>query len=607
MNKKYYLFFGIILVVLALLSVGVFSEPIDQINVSFEKNSYSMMDDDTLKINFTIENNNSTSQEVLVYTFCDEDELECDFSKVFTFNQFSSIDSSFIIKSLDDGSSDVTFFVKDMKTNSIRDYSLRIDVDDDSEDGKFEVDLSRTSYCNNNAQEVILTFEDVSMNDFYNLSLSSDTIIANIKGGNNRYLKDDVEIPIQIETFNASTGSHLITLTISNDEITSKKTFNVYVSDCQEVLTPDFTVVGVQSTTHLLTKGEEYTLDFTIKNTSNKNKHIFISQESDNSLEISFSNREVKLAPYELKEVSITFLATQEISSGDYPVELSFFDERTTTTRNLRFLVQPESNLEIRLLQSSFLLEIGKSYNITAVVENKGDVLETIYFDFISSNDIKINDMSERVTLSPNTTMTVVFNVSAGRNTVEKSSQIELIASNQSNFSERFVLNVTSFRQKDIFKIEFLSFPKELSVDVNGSKDFSFEIYNFDDKDITISRIDIVGLPQEISYEIDQYTYIPKKSSRVISGKIISGDIPAQEYEISFVFYSNSGAVTSKPVTLKVKDALVKYDDDDVNPITGFFTLSKSILLGIIFLALLLIILFTTGVIKTKHKSSVRS
>ncbi len=215
--------------------------------------------------------------------------------------------------------------------------------------------------------------------------------------------------------------------------------------------------------------------------------------------------------------------------------------------------------------------------------------------------------MTERVTLSPNTTMTVVFNVSAGRNTVEKSSQIELIASNQSNFSERFILNVTSFRQKDIFKIEFLSFPKELSVDVNGSKDFSFEVYNFDDKDITISRIDIVGLPQEISYEIDQYTYIPKKSSRVISGQIISGDIPAQEYEISFVFYSNSGAVTSKPVTLKVKDALVEYNDDDVNPITGFFTLSKSILLGIIFLALLLIILLSTGVIKTKHKSSVRS
>jgi hypothetical protein len=607
MNRKYFLF-GIILILLAFLSIGVFSEPIDLMSVSFEKTSYSMMDRDTLKINYTIENNNSTSQEILVYTSCDEDELECDFSKVFSLNNNSSIDSSFTIKAIDDGSSVILFYLKDMKTNDIKSYSLRIDVDDDSEDGKFEVDLSRTSYCMNNAQEVILNFEDVFYNDFYNLSLSSDTLVANIKGSNSRYLKDDIEIPVQIETFNVSKGNHLITLNISNEEITSKKTFNVYVSECQEVLVPDFTVIGVNSLTHLLNKGEPYTLDFTIKNNSNKNKQIFISQESDNSLEITFSNREINLAPYQSKEVSLTFLATKAIASGDYPVKLSFFDERTTTERNLRFLVAPESNLNIRLLQSSFALEIGKTYNVTAVIENKGDVLETIYFDFITSNDLKVNDMTERITLSPNTSTNVIFNVSAGSNTVEKVSRIDLIVSNQSNFSKRFSLDVSTFRQKDYFKIDFLSFPNELTVDINGSKEFSFEVYNFDDRDIVISRIDIIGLPQEISYKIDQYTYIPKKSSRVISGEIISGDVPAQDYSLTVVLYSDSGAVTSKPVTLKVKDSLVEYnDEDDVNPITGFFTLSKSIMLGIVFLALLLILLFSTGVIKTKHKSSVRS
>ena len=606
MNRKYFLF-GIILMLLAFFSLGVFSEPIDQIDVSFEKSSYSMMDNDTLKINYTIENNNSTSQEILVYTSCDEDELECDFSKVFSLNNNSSIDSSFTIKAIDDGSSIVLFNLKDMKTNEVKNFSLRIDVDDDSQDGKFEVDLSRTSYCENNAQEVILTFEDVFYNDFYYLSLSSDTIVANIKGSNSRYLKDDVQIPVQIETFNVSKGNHLITLNISNEDVVSKKTFNIYVSECQEVLVPDFTVIGVNSLTHLLNKGEPFTLDYTIKNNSNKNKHIFISQESDNSLEITFSNREIKLAPYQSKEVSLTFLATKEVASGDYPVKLSFFDERTTIERNLKFLVSPESNLNIRLLQSSFALEIGKTYNITAVIENKGDVLETIYFDFITSNDLKVNNMTERITLSPNTSTNVIFNVSAGSNTVVKTSKVELIVSNQSDFSKRFSLDVSTFRQQDFFKINFLSFPNELTVDINGSKEFSFEVYNFDDRDVVISRIDIIGLPQEISYEIDQYTYIPKKSSRVISGKIISGDVPAQDYSLTFVFYSDSGAITSKPVILKVTDFLVEYEDDDVNPITGFFTLSKSIMLGIIFLALILILLLSTGVIKTKHKSSVRS
>lgn len=607
MNRKYILY-GLILIILALFSASLFSTPLNLVNVSFEKTSYSVVEDSSLKINYTLENNNNTSQDLLVYAFCDEDRLSCDFSKTFKILGNSTIKSSFTVNAIDDGVSTVKFFVKDMVSNDLKEFTLRVDVERYNDDGKFEVELSRYSFCNDKSQEAFLVFDRVISNDFYTLSLSSDTIFANIKGSNNRYLKRDVQIPLQIETINSNTGNHKITLEISNGTIISKKVFDVYVSQCQEVLNPEFTVTGVLSTTHLIKKEEPYKLNFVIKNISSKNKHIFISQDSNSSLNINFSNREVRLSPGESKEISITFKAPKEMSSGDYPVLLSFFDERTTTNRNLKFLISPESNLNIRLLQSSFVLEIGKNYDLIAVIENKGDVLETVYFDMILSNDIRVNNMTDRITVSPNTNTTVVFSISAGPNTLEKVSQIELATRNSSNsYSKRFILDVSSFRVKDFFKIELLSFPKELLVDVNGSKEFAFEVYNFDDRDVVISRIDITGLPQELSYEITQYTYVPKKSSRVISGKLISGETTIGDYNATIVFYSNTGAILSKPVLIKVSDMKVEYEDEGKYPITGFFTLGKSILLGIILLSIILILLFSLGVIRTKHKNYVRN
>jgi len=609
MNKRYFILFGVLLIVLAIFGAKLTASPIDLVNVSFDKTYYSMVYGDSLKVNYTIENNNSTSEDMLVYADCDEDVLTCDFSRTFKLNANSKIDTSFIVNSIDDGSSNVRFYVKDMKTNDVKDYILRVDVDRYNDEGKFEIDMSKTSFCKDRSQEVVLTFDRVFSNDIYNLSLSSNTLSTFIKGSTDRYLKSDDEVLVNVDTRNVEIGSHTLTLNITNDLISSKKTFNIYVSDCPEVLNPEFTVVGGQTLTHVITKDTPYTLKYIVKNTSLKNKLIFVSQESDNSLNIDFSNRELYLSPGESKEVTLVFTAPKEIRSGDYPVVLSFFDERTTITRNLRFLVQPESNLNIRLLQSSVLLEIGKTFDIGLVIENKGDVLETIYLDTVLSNDLKMNNLSDRITISPNTTQTILLTVSSGSETVEKTSQIEVSARNSSNdYSKRFILDVVTFRPKDYFKVSFLSFPTELTIDSNNSKEFSFEVYNSDDKDIVISKIDILGLPQEANYEITQYTYIPKNSSRVISGKITVGESPLQDYDLTFVFYSNTGAVLSKPVLLKVTDAMVNYKDDDKKSfLTGFFTLSKSVLLGIIFLALLLIILFATGVITTKHKSIAKS
>lgn len=606
MNKKYILL-GLILLILGFLSVNVFSSSLDNVDLKFEKDFYSMVYDDTLKINYTLENNNSTNLNVLVYTVCNQDILTCNFSRTFNILENSSIQSSFQVKSVDDGVSNIKFFIKDMQTNEIREYLLKVEVDDDLEEGKFEIDVSKLSVCRG-VVENSFVFDRVYLNDFYNISLSSNTLNLNLKGANNRYIQRDDVVLFDVDSTNTEIGSHTATLIISNQEVFSKKTFTIYVSECTPIVNPDFTVLGPSSINHNLIKEKDYTLEFTIKNISLKNKHIFISPEHDSDLKVSFSNREIKLSPGSSKTVVITFKALKDMPSGDYPLKLHFFDEQTTIIRNFTFKVQPIEDLNIRLLQNNVNFEIGKIYSIGVIIENKGDLLETVYFDKILSNDLRISNMIEKVSVAPYTTATVLLDLSAGENTKEMTSQIKIITSTNNTFYKEFNLNVTAFRKIEPFKINFLSFPKEISVDINKSKEFVFEVYNFGDERIVISNIEFISLPENVEVDILKNIEILPKSSKIISGSIVVGDIPVQEIYLDVLFYSDKGQVISKKLTLKITDILVQYQEESEKSIlTGFFNLSSSILLGIIFIALLLIVLFLTGVIKTKHRSYVKN
>lgn len=607
MKNKLLVFFGILLIVLAILSLNVQATAINNVVVDFEKDTYTTLYGTSLKINYKITNNNNENLNVLVYTVCSDDVLSCNLSRVFNLNAKLSITSSFIVNTEDYGTSNIKFYVKEMKTNNIRNYNLTVYVDRYNDDGRFEVDLSSRSFCKNQTKEVILTFDRVFYNDVYNLELSSDTLYANIKGEKSRYLYRDLEIPIHIDTRNVDSGFHKLRLTISNDDVFINKEFSIYVSDCPDPVVYDFSVTGVLSQTHILKKEEPLVLNFVVKNISRHNKHLFISQESDDVLDISFSNRELRLAPNESKEVSITFYALKEIKSGNYPVKLLFFDEKATISRNLVFLVQPISNLEVRIVHPSILLEIGKSFDVGVLIENKGDLKETVYLDLVLSNDLRYNNPIDKVILNPNTSRTVLLNISAGNQTVEKASNIYLRMYNQSrSFEESYTINVNAIRPRELLKINFLSFPDKISISMNSLKEFSFEVYNFDDRDISISRIDITGLPQDINYEVTQHTFIPRNQTKTINGYFSVDQVPLGEYTATFIFYSSTGAVVSKNVILNITDELVEYDDserEDTYPITGFFTFARSALLGFIFLCLLLIILFSTGVIKTKHKT----
>jgi uncharacterized membrane protein YqhA len=82
-RDKFYFLFGVVLIMIALVSSNLFASPIDNVNISFEKNDYSVVRNNNLKVNFVIHNNNSDSINLLIYSSCDSDMLKCDYSNKF--------------------------------------------------------------------------------------------------------------------------------------------------------------------------------------------------------------------------------------------------------------------------------------------------------------------------------------------------------------------------------------------------------------------------------------------------------------------------------------------------------------------------------------------
>lgn len=601
MHKKF-LFF---LIFLIFLVPNLFSEQLN-LNLTFEKENYSGVVGDSLRITYTIENLSPEKAQFKIISVCDETRTSCDFSDNLSLLGNSTLKGSFLVSMIDDGYSTLKLFIKNK--NFEKEFPLRLTVEKYNDRGYFEIDLSKTNFCENTFEEIYLDFERVSKPDFYNISVSSDTLNTYIKGGSTRQLKKNLSIPLHIETFDVSKGNHKLTLYISDQEILSKKTFDIYVSECQVVYQPEFIVSSAMRSNHTIFKEKEYVLEYTVKNISTKYKDLFIAEDLDlnHPLDINFSNRELRLAPGQSKTLSFSFYASKDVLSGTYPVNLLFFDERTTITKQLKFSVSPESYLNAYLYQNSVLLEVNKFTSIFLVIENKGDFIETLYFNTFLSNDLSIQALPDKLTVYPNSKETIVFDVVAGKNSEEIKSQILLQLNNQRDtFSELFTINVNVFSPTTFFKIELLSFPKEILLDVNEDyKPFSFEVYNYGDKPVVLEKIEIIGLENTgIRYNVSQNITIPSSSSKIISGFFSTTDAnKGNTYSVNLVIYDDEGHIFSKPFVIKVNEE-EDYKVKDKTPLTGFFTLGKSILLGLIFLFLLLIVLFATGVIKTKHKN----
>jgi len=605
-RSNFYLVIGVLLIVLVLFTTGIVANPIDAVDLDFEKDYYSAIQNEPLKVSFVISNNNEDQVQLLVYAECDDEELECEYSETFNMVGLSDITTSLIVVPIDDGSTNLKLYVKDMLTDEEKYFNIEINSDEDPEDGKFDVDLSSRSFCKGESTLEYIYIDDVYASDTYNLSLSSNVIHATLKESNPFYLNgNDNEIPFLVEVpNNTQVGSYDLILSIYNDDVYSSKLFRIGVSECNGLADPDFFVSGSITTTYALDKEDPLTLIYTMKNISNITKDFFISAEQEeNILKTTLSNKQIKLLPGESKQIELTVLANEDIKAGDYIVDLSFFDEQTVKLKRLKFQVQPAYNLNTRLLQNSIALNIGHNSELQLVIENNGDISEKVNVDFVLTNDIQLNSTSNTININAHSIRVINFTVSAGANTIVKTSEIQLIlTSEDSDYYEKLVTNVVAFKSKKILNISFLSYPEEVSVDLKSSKDFSLEIYNNDAENVTINRIEILGIPDGVSYTLPVNTTIVSNNSKVVTGTLIVDEIEPQEINASMVLYASNGAVLTKPLTIKVLDIQEEFEKDKIIPITGFFTVGNSILVGIIVLCVILILLYVTGTISHRNK-----
>jgi hypothetical protein len=606
LKNKLYLIIGAIIVLFTLFSGSIFASQLDNVNIDFEKDYYSGIENNPIKINFTIENLNSNEVNLLVYAYCEDEDLECNYSKQFNILSNSTKTTSLNVILKDDGSENLKLFLKDLNNNDEKYFNLNIIADEDNEDGDFDIDISNTSYCRGSTENVTLEFNDVYNYNLYNIDLISDTLYLDLKEDNPIYLTDDKKLVFSVQTNDdTQIGSHKINMKIYNDNLTTYKTFNVYLRDCDDIPSSDFSVIGSNLSNYIIYKDQPITLDYTIINSSNKNKTIFIYAEHENKLNINFTTQEIRLSPGSKKQFEMTIDAKDTSSETD-SVKLYFFDELREVTRNLYFQVQPEYALKPRLLQNLVSLKIGNISEIQMILENTGDLLETVDIDYSTSNDLRIDSQIESMSIAPGKSRALVFNISAGPQTEEKTSRIEItLKSRNSDFYEKYFIDVYAFKYQEPLKINFLSFPKSIELTSENSTELSFEIENYSNNDIMLNRIDLINLPEGITYEFEDNLFIPKNSKKLIKGIINVSEIQAQNINSKIIVYDDKGSVLIKSLTFEIINVDEEFEDnkkDEVIPITGFFTLGNSILIGLIFLSLLIIVFYLTGVIKAKHK-----
>jgi len=609
LRKRILVIFSLALLFLVIISGVAFAGVLDQINLEFDKEVYSTVDYGTIRVGFTLENNNTSTVNLRLYTNCDDDELTCNYSQSIVLQDLTSLTSSLDVKPQDNGSSTLTIYVKDLNTGDIDSYNVTIYSDDGLDDGKFEIDIDGSSLCKDQENQLYFIVNNNFTSDLYDIVLVSNQLTASpdfinpiYLSGNEKELHFNVAVASQVEV--GSTINAI--LKITNDRVTVNKPLNFYIKDCSlEVY--DFQVTGPNTNNFVLKKENKLYLDYTIKNTSTKTKDFFISFDSNSEIEFNLSVTQVRLNAGESKKISLSAYARKDISSGSYPLSLQFFDEKSIITKNLHFYVDPLFNLDARTTQSSLALNIGQVSDLLVILENKGDIEETFDLTYNITNDLKIYNQTDKVTVLPHSTRPINLRVSAGSNTREITSQITIeINGETSDFSKTLFVDVVAFRGSSVIKLNYLSFPREIEMDVNSEKNFSFEVYNFSNQDIILSKIELVGVPQEISFSLPRNVTIPSQESRIISGTIRTQDMSNQTINANLVLTSDMGGVLSSPIKIIVGHTDIitpdPEDEDEKSPASGFFTLRNSLFLGIVGLVVIIILFYVLGVFKRRRK-----
>lgn len=611
--KKMNLVIGII-ILFSFINIGLVSaSAINNVDLIFDKEYYSVMEDTSLRVGFTIQNRNNFDVKLFAYTECDNDDVVCDYSKTFNISKNSSITGSFYVTGIDDYSSIVRIYLRGMDnqtTGQEIDFSTYIDVVRDSDDSDFEVDFRNYSLCIGKSNELTLEIDNYNQNDFYDLRLESNYLIFDQVTSNPVYLGNDLKQVKYLVTVPKDVlpgTSYDVILRITNDRVSVVNELSVSVTDCPDPI--DFSVNGPSVVSYYVNKNDSQKATYTIYNNSTHKKKIFVAEsQEDNDIIVNISNREIEISPRSSKTVEITFNVPKEINSGTKEIDLSFFDGLNAVYKKVRLQINPEYKINTRILQgNNVTLPIGRSVDLMLVIENNGDLYET--FDVLTnvSGDITLRTRETNVTVLPKSNYTLPINVSAGNNIKEGDvarMDIRVVGRN-SDYLQNFSVNFNVVRSRGSLPIEFLSFPKEVSIDANTTVKFQIEIKNFSAEDIVIDRIEITGLSQNINYNTPQNISLASQERKTIEGSLYIGDIqlqPGDEILARIAFIGRDNVVIDKQLLLKIPELEKEDKIPERSKSTGFLTLSSSVLLGVILICISIILMFAMGVFKKKDR-----
>jgi len=609
-NKLKFLIIGIFLVLFSLFTIrGVFAETnINNINLVFEKETYSLMEDASTKIGFTIENNNPVTAKLLVWADCeDEDEeLECSYSKQFTINGNTSQTGSFYLTALEESDSRLTINLKllNSENQETEEYRVDIEITEDEEDGDFSIDVYNSLVCIGQPNQISLEIENDYHDDLYSLYLDNPRLAISSEYSNPVYIKDEKTIDYVVIVPKTATENEIfnLILKIENEEISVTKGLTLRAITCEKP-NNDFTVSGPNSTSYTLNKGQSRTITYTLKNISNKARTFYISAENNNSeLFVDISNMQFTLNPEQSKTIDFTFKVTENARSGTNDINLNFFDGVNNITKKIRIIINPKYNFQIETMsETNPTLVIGKDIQIQILINNLGDFGDEFTIETNTDNDLRTNISDNKIVVDSRLRKYVNVRVYAGENTSVDAAMLNVRLKGKNSGITRdlfYSINVTKI--VPLLNLEILSFPKSLTVEPNSTRDIELTLKNTGEKTIVINTIELVNVPQEITLDTEQEITINPGHTQKISANLKIGDVPKEDVSAVLRFVSAEETVLEKQILLKLTTEETSKDSLR-SRLSGYFTLRNSILWGVIFICLMVILFFVLGVLKMKR------
>lgn len=595
----------LILIGFFLLFLSVFGAKLifADINVEFDKQTYSIMEGTSTRVGFTIYNNSTSQVNLWVWTDCDDEdeELSCNYSQRITMPGNSTQTSSFYVSALDDSSTYVSLYVNNLNTNQTRTFRANIDVVDDEEDGEFEIEVYNSTLCIGKTNRLTFEINNNTNDGLYNLFLTSDRLQITQEYSNPVYLRNEKEIDYYVFVpENTEEGQNFnLRYSIENDRISEVKLISVYTRKCVDTFV-DFSVTG-PTTSYYVNKGEEKSITYVVKNNSRNNKTIYISEEhTEENIDVSLSKRQITLSANSSQEIEVKFKTTKDIRSGNYDLNFNFFDGINNINRKLRIVVNPEHSISVESLSGiSQTLVIGKNLDIYMVIRNKGDIREEFTITTSVDNDVRIRTTETNFSVSPNSNTPLSIYLSAGERTQTGYAYLYVeIKGKDSDFYQKQTYIINVIRDTPTAAIDFLSYPRFIDVLPNSTQDVDFVLKNTGSSKIIIDYIEVTNVSQEITITSRRDIVIEPNETKTVPITINIGELKEnQNAKIRFV--TRNGAILEKTVQIKLPES--KELEEKKSGITGFLTLRNSLLTGILIVCLAIILLFVLGIFKTKR------